>query len=353
MGNSPLTVSLSNDYKFIDGLASRDEKRSMTAPRPALDPSAGGPVPIRRAHSVRRTMSIDVDWPGGTRDVMRLHGQCRDIATAADGTWRELHRDWVEAEATEAREFRRVRSSRRPEGIPGLTGRRLRTLLAEAFPDREERLGGHYLLIDDMAGASLVSGWGWLAWTRAFDTYAAQARDQRGQGSMRGICIGLRDGSAALDEHGFPRVDRQHSARVPDLANPADPAAWHDPPPQTGPGLRRARWIEVWREHGMLRAAGGFQDSAMSLEGGRVAVHEYRIECDLDDDRIAAFRATPVVLPHGDCPAAVPAAAAIVGRPIAALRDDVPALFAREAGCTHLNDVMRALVCVPALARYL
>jgi hypothetical protein len=316
---------------------------------PLPDPAAGGPIPARRAQSVRRTTSIDVDWPGGTRDSMRLRAQCRDVATDAAGAAHVLQHDWVEAQATEAREFSHVRSSRFPEGIPGLTGRRLRAQLPEMFPD--DRLSGHYLLLDDMAGASLVAGWGWLAWTRAIETYTAEAKAQGA--SMRGVCIGLAEGSPALDADGFPRIDRQHSLRVPDLANPTDPMAWHDPPAPAGPASRRARWIEVWRHDGALRAGGGFQDSAAAPGGGRVAVHEYRFELDLDGEWIAAFRATPVVLPHDTCPAAVPAAARIVGRRIADLRDDVPVLFAREAGCTHLNDVMRALVCVPALAQHL
>lgn len=142
---------------------------------------------------------------------------------------------------------------------------------------------------------------------------------------------------------------------MPDLANPDDPLGWHAPPDQSGPGTRRARWIDVWREGRALHVVGGFQDSAVEQDGGRIAIHEYRLSVTVDEASglITNVEAVPHVLPHRECPASVLGVGRIVGLPIATLRTEVPVLFAREAGCTHLNDVMRALVCVPALASQL
>jgi hypothetical protein len=317
---------------------------------------------VRRPQSVRRTTSIDIDWPDGTANTMRLRGHCRDTVTGENLTLRELGRDWVEASATETRDFSLVSSSRQPGGIKELegsrAGNRLRSLLRQTYPDQEAQLDGHFLLLDDLAGASLVSSWGWLAWTRAFEAFTANAKAKQiggNDGDMRGVCIGLAQGSHALDEDGYPRIEQQNSERVTELANGADPLGWHNPPDQLGPSTRRARWLDVWREGRALHASGGFQDSAIETDGGRLAIHEYRFTCEIDEPSgmISAIQAVPHVLPHGNCPAAVLGVNRIVGRPIAALRMHVPVLFAREAGCTHLNDVMRALVCVPALARHL
>lgn len=344
---------------------------NATAPSGSIPSSfvshGGGPVPLRRPGSVRRTTSIDIDWPDGASSSMRFDGRSRDVLTGADGAPATLAQGWVEAQASETREFGQVRSSERPAGITELAGSRaggkLRSLLRAAFPDPADQLTGHFLLLDDLAGASLVSSWGWLAWTREFEAFTARAKAKGiggKDGNMRGVCIGLRSDSQSLDADGYPLIEQQGSTLVPDLANPADPDGWHRPPAQPGakpdgPGTRRARWIDVWREGATLHAAGGFQDSAVERDGSRLAIHEYRFEAQVDEPSgaIRAIRAIPHVLPHRECPAAVHGVTRLVGRPLADLRTDVPQLFAREAGCTHLNDVLRALVCLPALARHL
>ena len=339
------------------------------APAAQLSPApfvsrGGGSVPLRRPNSVRRTTSIDIDWPGGDSSAMRFRGHSRDARTGADGALVTLAQSWVEAQASETREFSRVCSSEHPAGIAALAGSRaggkLRALLRSAFPDPADQLSGHFLLLDDLAGASLVSSWGWLAWTREFEAFTARAKAKGiggKDGNMRGVCIGLGPDSQSLDADGYPLIEQQGSTLVPDLANPADPDGWQGPPDQPGvtppgPGTRRARWIDVWREDDTLHALGGFQDSALERDGGRLAIHEYRFEVQVDapSGLIRKVRAIPHVLPHTECPAAVHGVTRLVGRPIADLRTDVPTLFAREAGCTHLNDVLRALVCLPALA---
>lgn len=322
----------------------------------------GGPVPQRRPRSVRRTTAIDIDWPDGMEQEMRFQGSSRDILTGEDMTLTPIEQAWVEARADEARQFSTVRTSQLTEGIPALRGSRgggkLRGLLREAFPDPAEQLSGHFLLLDDLAGASLVSTWGWLAWTRRFAEHIERAKSNGlggDAGTMRGVCFGLREGSGALDAEGYPHVGEQNCTRVTELANADDPSGWHMPRQTTGPATRRARWIDVWREGALVHVEGGFQDSALEQDGGRIAVHEYRFTALIEEPggRIAEITAVPHVLPHRECPAAVHDVRRLIGRPVSDLRIDVPAMFAREAGCTHLNDVLRALVCVPAFAAHL
>jgi hypothetical protein len=115
--------------------------------------------------------------------------------------------------------------------------------------------------------------------------------------------------------------------------------------------MRRARWIDVWREGDVIRIDAGFQDSATTPAGGRVAIHEYGLQATADagSRALLTVSADPRVLPFRECPAAVNNLPKILGAPLAALREEVLKQFPRTAGCTHLNDALRALAEVPAL----
>ena len=61
----------------------------------------------------------------------------------------------------------------------------------------------------------------------------------------------------------------------------------------------------------------------------------------------------PRVLPYDECPLAVRHVAALAGVPLRDLRAMVLQRLRGPLGCTHLNDMLRALAGVPALARQL
>jgi hypothetical protein len=61
----------------------------------------------------------------------------------------------------------------------------------------------------------------------------------------------------------------------------------------------------------------------------------------------------PRVLPYGECPLAVTYVGALTGLPLSELRGAVLERLRGPLGCTHLNDMLRALADVPALARQL
>ena len=61
----------------------------------------------------------------------------------------------------------------------------------------------------------------------------------------------------------------------------------------------------------------------------------------------------PRVLPFHECPGAITNAKKLIGTPLADIRAAVLAQLRGPAGCTHLNDALRALGEVPALVKQL
>lgn len=64
---------------------------------------------------------------------------------------------------------------------------------------------------------------------------------------------------------------------------------------------------------------------------------------------LVGLTALPRILPFGECPAAVPRVAEVVGTTLPDRRDEVVARLHSMRGCTHLNDELRALSEVPAM----
>ena len=317
-----------------------------------------GAAPLRRPGSIRRTSSIDTNWPEGRGLPMHMRGHARDLITPADGSAAfTCAEDRIDVVATQMREILDIVSTPPRAGVAALIGKRagghLRAVLEEALPD--ERAAGTplYLLLDDLSGASLVAGWAWSQW----DTdWLAKAKRQgaastagRG-GKMEGICIGFAPGSSALLADGSSSPSQSSTAVVP-LENPADALGWHPLVAQGGVGMRRARRIDIWRDGNVINIDSGFQDSATSPAGGRVAIHEYgvRATADMARGELTAVTADPRILPYPECPGAAGNVQRLVGVNLLDLRKTVLSKLAGTAGCTHLNDVLRALAEVPQL----
>jgi len=259
--------------------------------------------------------------------------------------------------ATPRREIMTVASVPARPSLQHLVGERaggnLRALLAREVP--EEKTGGTplYLLLDDFCGASLVAGWAWFRWN---DDWLAAAR-QSGTastagkgGNMAGICTGFAPGSEALNPDGT--INRnQNFCEVGPLVHPDDPEGWHLLADQVGVGMRRARRVDVWVEAGELRLKAGFQDSATVPEGGRVAIHEYRLTAtaDLATGALLGLTPDPRILPYKECPGAAANVQRMVGTPLAEMRERVLEILPGTLGCTHLNDVLRSLAEAPVL----
>lgn len=331
------------------------------APELAGEGRGGGPVPVLRPGVMRRTTSIDMHWPEGRGAAAHFDARSRDAFVMANGALQIVDAHAITGQASLARLISNVEAGQDVRIGPALEGLRaggqVRAKLRELFPAEADREAGLYLLLDDLAGATLVGNWGWFAWdgySEALGTIIRGTDISGWNGSMRGVCMGLRAGSSALDAKGFPKMEEQYSATVSSLVHPDDAQGWHDLPAFPDAAMRRARWIDVWRDGGALIAETGFQDSGARPDGQRQAIHEYRARLVLEADfRIAAIDVTPHVLPHGDCPAAILNVQRMKGERLDNLREIVPQRLAGEEGCTHLNDVLRALAGVPALARHL
>jgi hypothetical protein len=329
--------------------------------RHMIDPTVApsdpvGPSPLRRAGSIRRTATLDTSWPEGMGKSTRVHGHARDLYTPADGsTPRVLAEDWLEVSASAQREILYITTkpsrARAAELIGSRGGGHLRAKLAQVLPGERETGSPLYLLIDDFSGASLVAGWAWSRWDEEWTTRS------RGQGPttgrnrlMEGICAGFRPGSTALRSDGTADRRILSSAPVVPLPHPEDPLGWHTLPEQAGVGMRRARRIDVWVED-VIHIDAGFQDSATSPAGGRVAVHEYHVTARADPNsfELISVKAEPRVLPYRECPAASPNASRMLGTPLGELRLEVLEKLPGSLGCTHLNDVLRSFAEVPQM----
>lgn len=322
----------------------------------ALGPS--GHAPLRRPASVRRTTSIDVVWPGGYGSAGHFCGIGRDIySDGADIAPQTLALQRFEAVVSQEREITRLSTVPARPAVAALVGlnagSQMRKALDATLVDDQANGTPLYLLLDDLAGASLVANWAWLRWEEANLSHDIPASDAQAlalsRRRMTGVCTGFAEGSSAITDIRGKLVDAR---AVSALAHPDDPAGWHKLPSSNGVNMRRARRIDVWYENGRLQIDAMFQDSATCPEGGRIAVHEYCLQATADarSGELLSLVAQPRVLPYLECPAAADNLKRLVGLPLARLRQQVPVALRRELGCTHLNDALRALAEVPALA---
>lgn len=284
-------------------------------------------------------------------------GRGRDLLTPLSGAPLELASAGYRITASPAREIvgleERPRHARAQELIGIRAGRASRAALNEAMGDIEGTL--LFQLLDDFAGASLVADWIWSRWMADWHERARRDTGVKRPAKMVDICIGFAAGASSLLASGDPDTENSSSTAVGELEHPEDRFGWHVMPLQQGPQMRRARRIDLWREGMMLKVDAGFQDSGTTPAGGRVALHEYRVyaEIDADSGTLVSLQAQPLVLPFAECPGASVTATRMIGQKIADFRTAVVATLPSTLGCTHLNDVLRALADVPVLAAQL
>ena len=333
-----------DDQHLADGL--------QPAPRNPM-----GHAPLRRAHSFRRTSSIDVTWPEGYGGPGDFVGVARDVFTRQAGSHpRIVGLGRVHALLGPDRVIREIQTEPRRDGaglLVGLNGgSTLRKAIDTALPEDSVSGTPLFLLIDDLAGTSLIANWAWSRWADdwlkdfvpVLEHEALQARVAK----MTDICTGFRTGSAALaDIRGL----QQNCQRVVPLPHPDDALGFHSLTEHKEVSMRRARRIDVWEQHGLIHIDSTFQDSANAPEGGRVAVHEYGLRATADPKTMAlcSVQADPRILPYRECPAAAQNVSRLLGTPLGELRSVVLKELRRADGCTHLNDALRALAEIPLM----
>lgn len=307
---------------------------------------------MRRPGSIRRTSSIDSHWPEGIGHAWQLEGRAQDLLTPADdGAPVVLAEGRFAIDASPAREILSVEVSPGHANAQQLVGVRAGGASRQALGSilGDVRGGPLYQLLDDFAGASLVAGWIWSQWNP--DWWTNRKFPVGTKGPREGVCTGFAPGASALAADGS--VELNHSTTVVGpFDNPADPAGWHDLPDQQGPQSRRARRIDLWRDNGVVKVDAAFQDSGPGPQGNRIAIHEYRVHAEVDADSgvLLAMQVLPLILPFAECPGAAIKATRMIGRKLADFRAAVIDTLPTTMGCTHLNDVLRGLADVPALA---
>lgn len=318
-------------------------------------PRPRGPITIRPAPGVRRTTSIDVVWPQGRRNGMRLLGHGRDILTLdAHAPLSVLSEEKLRLDLGPDRKVLAILASPKRPVLNRLIGpsQELRAALRSLLEERSLELTPVYQLADDMPGVMMVADWSWSRWPDLLDPDET-ARRRAKLSRMEGVCIGFGPGSSALATEGGYQDDR--AVEVPLPYHPDDPQGWHSMIEFAEVSMRRARSIDVWLAGDLLQIEAYFQDSATAPGGRRIAVHEYTVHAQADcrGETLLDVQATPHVLPFAECRGAVDRMHALRGLAIDSLRTAVPDLLGRTHGCTHLNDALRALADVPTLTRQL
>ncbi len=319
-----------------------------TAPRdPALAP------PRRRPGSVRRTSTVTMTWPGGLGTPLHLDGRCRDLVTPLSGAPTVAARADLHVVSGLERRIEGIASEPAVDGLERLVGCKaggnLRAAIARELPDEARDGTPLYLLLDDLAGSTLIAGFIFARWARSDFKELTRKFPRR---VMRDICSGFRAGASSLLEDGSIAPLPQNVAAVPPLVDPEDPDGWHPLDEHLPMAMRRARRIDAWQQDGVLLIDAMFRDSCWDPDGTEVAIHEYQLEgsADLKTGTLMTMTARPRVLPYVECPIAAPNASWMIGSPLRELRTSVLERLRGTDCCTHLNDALRSLAEVPVLA---
>ena len=275
---------------------------------PPSDPAVAPPA--RRPGSVRRTSTMLMFWPDGLGTDLHLKGRARDLLTPADG-----EPDGPRPLGPLRRDRAASVTSGRIEADPGAGGLdRLVGCRAGGEPARGHRgrscptrwPGGTplHLLLDDLAGSTLISGFVYVRWMDRNCPECASGSPRRrrsvacvtsarASGPARAPCAS--DGSI---------VHNQNTAHPAPLGDPADPLGWHELDDPPVPAMRRARRIDIWDEDGVLGIDAMFRDSAWDPDGQEVVVHEYQMlgRADRATGRLLSVEAVPRVLPYCGVP---------------------------------------------------
>lgn len=312
------------------------------------------PSPLRRVGSIRRTSTLNMDWPDGLDSSGRVRGRARDLLTLADTT-RTIADDVLVAKVGAGRVYESIFTFPDRPALQSIVGVQRpgnsRSAISALIPEERDAGTPLYLLMDDLPAIALVSGQVTIEWLQP-DERAARLGGARPYSPV-GICSGFTPGASVFDADGVVQAIHQVQAVGP-LTKDSDALAWHVLQAETTePEMRRARRIDVWMDE-VLHIDAFFQDSCTTPSGTRVAVHEYAISATADKDTgvLLSVIADPRVLPFDSCPAAAGNVDRMVGVPLAEFRSAVLERLPGTLGCTHLSDALRALAEVPAMARH-
>jgi hypothetical protein len=255
------------------------------------------------------------------------------------------------------------------DSLVGLSvGPGFRARMNDALPDEHLTGSLRYLLLDDLVGASLVSGYA-LQRSGIFDTPPGDepspeaARMAAGMASVQlaneDLCAGWARDSAmmvAIRAKGVIPTPMGPSAPLLDPSD--DPLAWHAMEPLAPHAMRRRRRLDlvaVDRPDATHLLDVHFRDTHVDGEGVETVVHEYSLQGAVDAvaGQVVALSARAHVLPWMECPGALASAGRLAGMPLSDLRMRVRRELTGTSTCTHLNDMLRSLSDVSVLVEEL
>jgi Protein of unknown function (DUF2889) len=328
--------------------------------------------------TVRRTLSLEVrpdgDWSAG----LRITASGRDLLIT-DGGSLVLGATRMSLSIDAASRVTGIESELRAAvtdpliGATPVSGFRARLAgLDELDPSSLESA-----VLDELPTVRLISGYGRMieligltgadgvaeaaqaaeAVARPGVTTLASHHDRRSP--PVGICAGWAPGATA---------DTRVRAGVPVVTGtPLAPALasmtpyFHPEPDPRPRSMRRRRILDVTARGSGYEVFEYFRDSHFDAGSREGALHEYEVHARVAPDEghtaggytLERVDVVPHALPFGECPLAAPNAAGLVGAPLSDITGIVRHRLAGPRGCTHLNDTLRFLRYVPALAGHL
>jgi hypothetical protein len=348
-------------------------------------PEAAGPhdpilvTTARLAGSVRRTTNIDTTRPDGLRADARVDGRARDVRTNPDGTTAVVGEAWLRATVSPQQKLLSITTSPDVPALAQLLGAsvgsgfraRFNDALREAGAEADECEEGSllFLLLDDLPGATLVSGYvlhrAGLLDDPPVDADHEQPPPKRPLpdfGRMGDLCAGwAQDATMMVHVRSTGLIPVPVGPAAPVLERQDDPFSWHAMADLPSLSVRRRRRLDLIAPDapGVPGAVHGidlhFRDSHKGEDGVETVLHEYTVTgaADVGSGQIVSVAARAQVLPWLECPGAVASAARLAGMELSALRPTIRNEFVGRSTCTHLNDSLRSLADITALAREL
>ena len=232
---------------------------------------------VRRDGEIREG-ELDVSTTGVHRRVTSLAVRAAPLDPAVGGGGLVL---LLVEDQTESRRVEEVRRDfvantshelKTPVGALALLAetvdrRNLRRAISEQLSQEVSGTPLH-LLLDDVAGATLIAGFTFFKWADEFPGMRDRLETSQHR-DIRGICSGFSDGSSALRSDGTLHGVSENTPVAPPLADAADPLSWHelDEPPRFA--MRRARRIDVWQVDERMEFDAMFRDSSGHRPGAR------------------------------------------------------------------------------------
>src|SRR6202035_4569396 len=203
-------------------------------------------------------------------------------------------------------------------------------------------------ILDELPTVRLISGYARMI---ELPPGAAMPQAHGRQAPMVGVCAGWAPGATA---------DRRFLAGAPLVtATPPAPSiasmtpSFHAEPAPAPRSMRRRRILDVAGRPDGLEVFEYFRDSHLDADLREGALHEYEVHARVAADAgctLEHIDVVPHALPFAECPLAAPNAADLAGVSLRDVGGTVKQRLAGTRSCTHLNDTLRFLRYVPALA---